>query len=107
MSQTVLYGGPETSASTIHLTDDVANYSRVRIYYHGNGYDATDVHDPSGKSVSLTTTGVYDSRIAMRTCKAELNGSTCTLSANAGWGAGDSVVGWANKISICRIEGYR
>ena len=107
LSRVVLYDGPETTASTIHLADNVGNYSHVRIDYHGNGYASTDVCDPDGKSVSLTTTSVYDNRIAMRTCMADLNGSICTLSANAGWGAGEANVGWSSRISICRIEGYR
>jgi hypothetical protein len=82
ISKTVLFSGD--SNGTITLSDNLANYSRIRIYFHTDQYSAKssiEVYSPNNSNVSMFT---------------------CTVASGSGWSAMviNGTVAWCSGTTI-------
>jgi len=104
----VLYDNPSGTNANVTLSESVAGYDYVRVYYRITrdgitSYGSTDVYDPDGKTVSLIAT-----RSASRSYRYDYGGATLAFSGKglvfASTGVADSDGSWASDGDVYIIR---
>lgn len=105
---TVLYDNPSGNNGNITLSESVANYDYVRVYFWCNAqHSSSDVYKPNGKDVSLMAVRSASASSSFHYGGAtyHFNGTSLTLSTT---GIADSNGGWSGRAStyIYRVEAW-
>lgn len=107
----VLYDDNEGSTSNITLSDDVANYSYIEIFYNTTGYEnSTKISSKKASLIShITNTNVNQTYISFKNIT--LNGTSLIVDSyqewNNNWGTTSVSVENNNTLKITKVLGYK
>lgn len=108
----VLYDNVDGTTDTITLSDSVANYNYVEVFYKATGhstYQSVKIYSPNGKTASLTTGLQSSGFIRVDANRLTLNDTTATFY-DGGYAiisAGGTEFHQSDTIAVCRIVGYK
>ena len=120
LSPVVLYNSTAGTNGTVNLSENAADYERLKIYYKSddNAYSSVDVYQPDGKRVELSinhcqgTSAAAAGPIWVKGCMVTISGTSITVgtygNGKIDTTASSSVsIATANVIKIVRVEGVR
>lgn len=106
----VLYDNDTGSSGPITLSNSIANYDHMRIYYGYETYarQSVDVYNPSGKQVSLFMNQSFDGQYqTIQMANAVASGTTLTLGAHAHFETNYAAGSSFNYTQTSRLRVYR
>ena len=114
---TVLYNNTSGEASNVLLSDSVANYTYIEVFYcdnNGNGYSSVKVYQANGKNIDLSIVeagGTLGYTYIRRTGYDISTTSIVPQTANMGYalitGNTVSTTTGTNYLRIVRVVGYK
>ena len=108
---TVLYNNTSGTNGTVTLSDSVANYDYLVIYFkNSNGNRCSiKIHSPNGQLAMLETPEIVTDGWYGRSCTATISGKSIVLSEQIQVIVSSSVYWqtWAEAIRVLRVEGWK
>lgn len=111
VEKTVLFNNTTNTSSTITLSDSVANYECIEIFYKNNDhlYSSLKVHQPNNTKISLDSHYANGTAAYLKFARATISGTEITINGQTQVFIDGNVLTSSNGnfIYITRVVGYK
>lgn len=111
MNISVLYYNDSNTSTTITLSESVANYNYLRIYFHKTNdswqRNSLDVYDPNGKTVNLILTNPNGTTQYLESALFNISGTSISISSRSSSTLSNNITTQnTSYIAIYRVEAW-